>query len=612
MNVWRIAISALLVASFSVTDASAQERLGDVLPGGVLRLPLEDVLPLSRYRVDIDGQPVDVRLTLSGRWLLVTLPEGLRGAEHDIALYRKQPDTDQELGVWTFGLQAGQTDVTMTGVVDVEHRQGAAGSETRYSGYGRIGFDVDGGRFRGGLGFVQTGDARRRVDTEITDYFLETRRAAFGHDLTFRLGTQYLPTEVLLADDADWRGLSLRQTDPERRRDVLPFALKPGEASGTDNLTGIEDPDARVIGAAARVFPLAGSGFRVDALAFDGRADLPGSGPGVAQGAGLRLSGPIGQNIGDFSVDYALSGTRAPTDAKTLRGTAWQAELGFALLPEDRGDSLELRLTAARVSPEFYSPLNPDLIADEGRLKAELLYLSDEWQVRFSAAQAQSNITDDPGQPTDRFRDAALDLTYSPYIFTGGFLNGVTFYGSLYSEDQTRLHSPAGAPAPQDFRLRGLSVGMDRFQPDHAWAVGLKMDWLDDLSGGGASERRQRLEASYAYTPDDLTTLTLRGELGRRDGAAGQFDDASVEVSLAFPIVEDLWSGYVEAGATRSDAAPGDGAYFGAEVKRQLSPATALLMRADYAQGFEADALSPGRGWVFGLGLRHDFGAARR
>jgi hypothetical protein len=602
-----------LILAVTGLPAAAQSRLGDVPPGGVLRLPLDDVVPISRLRVEIDGAPVDVPLALDGDRVLVTLPPGLSGRDHDIVLLRRHPDQDVELGIWTFGVPTGQTETVMTGVIEVERRQGETGGETRYAGNGRIGFDVDDGRFRGGIGFVQSqAPGSGRAETDVTDYFLETRRAAFGRDLILRLGTQTLPSDSLLAEDGAWRGVSVRLDDPDGQSDVLGFALHPAEASGRRNLTGLEDPDARIAGVAGHAFPLANAGLRADILALTGRAPLASGDAGRVSGAAVRLSGPLsfgdlGQDIGDYALDYALSETHDP--AGPARAAAWQAEAAVALLPQSNGATMELRLSASRVEADFFTPLNPDLIANERRLGAEVLYQSDEWQVRLGAAQARSNIAGDPRQPTDQFRDLTLDASFSPYVFTGGFLNGITFYGSAYAEDQSRLDTPAGGPPPDDFRLRGISLGMDRFQPDHSWAVGVAVDWLDDRSGRDGTERRQRVQAAYAFTPDDLTTLTLNAELGERKGAFGTLNDMTLETSLAFPIVPDLWSAYVEAGAIRTDAPGGTGAYFGAELKRDLSPATSILLRADYAEGAKADPLSPGQGWVLGLGLRHEFGS---
>lgn len=607
---WKLATVGLFL-TLLVSTAEGQIRLGDVPPGGQLRIALNDTLPLSRLRVEIDGLPVDVPLALSGGKLIVTLPDGLQGRDHDIVVYRRQPDADVELGIWTFSTRDSQTEAVFAGTLEIEQRRGSAGSSTVFNGNGRLGFSVGGDLLRGGIGFVQTGTARRGgVKTEVSDYFLETRHAVLGQDFIARLGTQGLPVESVLAEDQTWRGASLRLSDPNGRSDVLAFALNPAELSGTRNLTGLEDEDSRLAGVAAQVFPFGTSSFRADFLSFAGRADLS-DGAAEVSGRGLRLSGPIGADLGDFSLEYAESAHGTGGDVPAASGEYLGAELGFALIPAGQDNSLELRLSGDRRAAGFYSPLNPDLIADEESRQAELVFQSDEWQWALSAEEAQSNIADNPALPTDRFRTFALDATYSPYVFTGGFLQGVTLYGSLLQEDQKRLITPEDGPAPQDFRLQSISFGMDRFQPDHSWALGLKLDWLEDLSGGETSERSQRIEASYAYTPDDLTTYTLRAEMGRSQTTGDWQDDATLEMSYAFPILDDLWSGYVEAGTTEIEGGGAkEGAYFGAEVKRRLSPATALLLRADYGQGAHADSLAPGAGWTFGLALRHEFGAA--
>ncbi|NEY90072.1 hypothetical protein [Tabrizicola oligotrophica] len=599
-----------LVLALFAAAAGAQTRLGEADPDGKLRISLDEIVPLSRLRVEIDGQPVAVPLALAGRTLIVTLPDGLQGREHDIVVYRRQPDVDDELGIWTFATQTAAAEASFVGTVEVEQRNGPAGSGTVINGNGRLAFALGGDLLRGGLGFVQTGSTRRdQRRTEVSDYFLETRQALFGQDFYARLGTQDLPAESLLADDDSWRGASLRLAAPDGRSEVMAFALHPGQISGLSNLSGLGNPQARLTGFAAQLFPIGTSSLRADALVYEGKAKVAGAGSGAVEGRGMRLSGPVGADFGDFALEFARTATGPVRGNPAASGAAVEAELGVALLPAGHDDSLELRVSATRHEPGFYSPLNPDVIADENTRRAELLFQSDEWQANLYGEQGRSNIADDPALPTDRFREIGLDLTYSPYIFTGGFLQGLTFYGSLYSEDQRRLATPAGGPDPEDFRLNSVSFGVDKFQPDYAWAAGLKLDWLQDLARGGTSERRQRLESAFAWTPGELTTFTLRAEAGRSQKTGPWRRDATLEMSFAFPIVPDRWSASVEAGATRIEGRSAqDGTYLGLEVKRSLSANTAMLLRADYGSGAEADDLAPGRGWVFGLALRHEFG----
>ncbi len=604
------AVSVMLALAETNIAAHAQGRLGGVVQGGQLRIELSVTVPLSRLRLEIDGVKVKLPLSLQGRTLVVQLPDDLGGQDHDISVFRLQPDADEELGYWTFSTRSNQSEANFVGTLEIENRRGGAGSKTLFNGNGRLGFSLGGGALRGGLGFTQSGTARRGgIQTELSDYFLEAPFALAGQDARVGLGTQGLPAESLLADDQLWRGASFRLSNPDGRSDFLAFSISPDTEGGLSNLTGLSDPDARLSGVAAQVFPFRDGSFKADVLAFSGRADL-GDGAGAAQGGGLRFSGPIGAGLGDFALEVAQTETGAAGTVSAASAQAINAELGFGLLPAEHDSSLELRLSTARRDAGFYSPLNPDLISDETRNKAELLYQSDEWQWAFSAERAVSNVGRNAAVPTDAFQTYGLDLTYSPFVFTGGFLQGVTFYGSLYQEDQRRLTTPTGGSDPEDFRLQSLSFGMDRFQPDHAWSLGAKLDWLDDWSGNGQSEQRQRIEAAFAYTPDDLTNLTLRAEHGRKKLSGNWLADSQIELSYAFPIDGDRWSGFVEAGAARVDGnASKNGTYFGAELKLSLAPQTSVLMRADYGQGAEASDLTPGGGWTVGLGLRHEFGA---
>ncbi|WP_151718672.1 hypothetical protein [Gemmobacter serpentinus] len=584
---------------------TAQARLGAVDSEGVLRVPLDTLVPLSRLRIEVDGVPVAAGLALSGRDLLVRLPSGLGGARHDLVVYRMEPGEDVELGVWSFETPTGETDYTMTGRIEAGVISGPGGTEGVLNGSGRIGFSRDGDRWRGSLGFLQTQEStNRNPRTEITDYFLEHRGAAFGDDLIARIGTQELPGETPAMDDGQRRGLSMRLQDPARRYDLMMFAMKPGEAEGRRNLTGLEEPDDLVSGLAAQVMPFANRGFQIDLLAFEGRAeDVP------VTGQGMRLSGPIALlPAGSFELGYAQVENRSAAIG-TTRDDAVTGELGFAILPDDGARSLSLALEASRIGGEFYSPLNPDLIADETETAARLIWQSAFWQWEARAARARNNIEHLPGLPTDSFRDVSFDLYFLPDDFTGGPLNGMTFYLSAAREGQRRLKTPAFAPAAEDFDLDTFSIGMDKFQPDYAWALGITSERLHDRTGRGLDERRTRLEALYAWTPDDTTTLTLSGELGQVERGGNRYRREALEAGFAWDLVPDLWSAYVEGGVIR-DSEPGvdTGRFVGVELSRSLSPRTDLVGKVNWGKGAEAPDLAPDGGTVFGLVLRHDLG----
>jgi hypothetical protein len=602
---WRRTWLSLACLALLPQPLVAQARLGVADAEGVLRVPLDALVPVSRLRVEVDGVAVAAGLAFSGRDLLVHLPPGLGGARHDLVVYRMEPGADVELGVWSFDTAGGATDYTMTGRIEAGGMSGPAGTEGVLNGSGRLSFTRDGGRWRGSLGFLQTQDSNNRNPrTEITDYFLEHRGAAFGDDVIARIGTQELPGETPAMDDSQRRGLSMRLQDPARRYDLMMFAMKPGEAEGRRNLTGLEEPDDLVSGLAAQVMPFANRGLQLDLLAFEGRAAAV-----PVTGQGLRLSGPVaGLSAGSFELGYAQVENRS-TAIGTTRDDALTGELGFAILPDDGSRSLSLTLEGSRVGGDFYSPLNPDLIADEAETGARLTWQSAFWQWEARAARARNNIDHLPGLPTDGFRDVSFDLYFLPDDFTGGPLNGMTFYLSAAREGQRRLKTPAFAPAAEDFDLDTFSLGMDKFQPDYSWALGLTREDLHDLTGRGLDERRTRLEALYAWTPDDSTTLTLSGEVGRVERSGKTYRRAALEAGFAWDLVPDLWSAYVEGGITRDSEPDAEtGRYLGAELSRSLTPRTDLVAKVNWGRDAEAPDLAPGGGTVFGLVLRHDLG----
>lgn len=588
---------------------AAQTRVEPDGPDGPLRLRLDVFLPTTRIRAEIDGQTSDVGLVWVGRDLVVTLPDGVPGGEHVLVLYRRAAEGDSELGRWRFATASGGADVSLTGSLEAGWATGPAGDETRLNGSGRLGFTAGGGRWQGSLGFLQSRDPETRASsTEVTDWYLEHHGRLAGRDLILRLGTQELPAETLLNDQGQRRGLSFRLAGVEGRDDVMVFAVQPDTGSGQANLAGLSDQDDLVRGVAGHVFPFAGSSQRLDITAFSGRADL-GSlrlRPGDVQGWGLRLSGPLAIGPSDYEIGYAETSTRR--DGAALRqGTALSAEMTFGLLPEGNDTSLSLTFEGARVDRAFQSPLNPDLLSDVQGGGAVLRYTSSVWQWQLSGHQLRDNLDDRPRIPTEEYRDLGFDLFYQPDDFTGGWQNGMTFYASLTQDEQIRRHTPDGAASAQDFRLHSLSFGADKVQPDYGWSLAYTQDRLDDLTGR-PDETRHRLEGLFAYTPDDSTTLTLAAELGQVKTPQNRYHSQRVEMAYGFDLVPDLWSMLVEAGALRhEDPEQEDGAYFGLELGRKLTPDTSLLLRADWGRGAEALELAPGKGWVFALTLRRDF-----
>ena len=599
--------------------AEAQARLGTPDATGQLRLPLPAPLPVSRLRVEVDGQAVDAALALSGRDLIVTLPPGLTGSSHDIVLYRIEPGADVELGIWRFDTPTGATDITLTGRLELAARSGPAGRELALTGSGRIGFERDGGRWRGAIGFLQDqDDTTRNPRTEITDYFLEHRGALLGDALIARIGTQDLPGETLAMDDSARRGLSLRLQDPGGRSDFAVFALSPNAESSRRNLTGLENGADRVSGVAAQVRPFAGRGFQVDLLAYGGRAtDVSGRRSDVA-GRGLRLSGPLSfLPNGAFELGYAQTEDQQMLDGfpLTLRDEAWTAEISTGLLPEGDERSLSLILDGAETGGDVIAALNPDLLGDTRSAGVTLLWQSPFWQWQAEARRGRTNVDDLPGLPTENLRDLAFDLYFLPDDFTGGPLNGMTFFASAAREAQSRRRSPVTGPAPQDFRIDSLSFGMDKFQPDYAWALSVNLEHLaftGTNAAPGTGDRDLWLEGLYAWTPDDRTTLTLGGEIGTRRINGTGHDRAAIEFGYGWDLAPDRWSALIEGGASRDAAPDGEyGAWFGAELARQISPSSQMVLRADYGRGSEAPDLAPEGGWVMGLALRHDLGGRK-
>ena len=608
-RLWTWIVALLIVLLPTLAPASDRVSLGDAQPGEILSIEIDQLLPLARVKVEIDGVRVWTALDLSGTTLRLKVPSDLTGNTHELVLYEETARGDVVIGRWEFTLVAAGT---TEAYVAVQLESGVVGNRDAhkvYTGFGgRLDFDIQDGLLRGGLSFSRATlpDPETGEYYAINDHYLETRHTVLGGDLSLRLGSHYYNINGNLIDQASRRGVSLRFADAANRDEAVAFVLQPGLSTSPDNLIGVADRNDRVIGATTQIAPFLNSGLRLGFTAFDGRAgDLPNGSVGNVRGKGVSLSAPV---VGD-RVDVLLSADETEWfDGGTWRsGQALEAELDIRLTPPELPDALSLGLGYSQIDQDFHSPLNPDLIVGERAKRVELEYAGHEWSWALGAEQARTNEGGSPDQAVDRLTRLSFETTYAPDVFTGGFLNGARFYFSSELFVQERLETPLGALPEQDHQLATFSVGMNKFTERGSYAVLYSYEDLEYHASPDGDEVAHGLELLASVAPTDRLDATVELKLRHHASTLGDFWEARAAASLNYALVPDLWDYALEAGIVEySDSSSENARYLRQEIEWTFVEDHSLVFSAEYMEGPWSRRMINGDGWLFGLALRSD------
>lgn len=594
----------------SATESLALTALGKVSSGETLSLEVDDFFPAARVEVEIDGVILREGVVVRGDRIDVAVPSDLRGVRHDLRVFLIKPDGRTEIGAWLF--ETDSTQRLFFGSVQADSGFRFADGVTRgfATGAVRLEFDRGEGQDRGRLVISRSEDAGEdgRDPFEINDIFYERRRPLFGQDFFLRLGNSDVVSQSILIDDVSRRGITARLSRPDGSSDVSAFVLGTAEEYDLDNVLGLADGNARVVGAAAILRPAAAPGLRFDLAGYAGRAkDLPDDSTGHTKGYGLVASVPFAGGLGSAFAEYGASHWKGNAGSALAAGAEWQfAEPGGV-------QSLVLGLEASRIDTDFYSPLNPRLIRGERGVTVSLERIDPMLQWRLSASRMKTNTGGAATDPTDRLTSLSGDLIYDPGDFTGGFLNGTLFFANAVIEDVERLTTPLGAPSAEDSRFSQLSFGMEKLQPNYNWAVSVALDDLNDRTALDEDQRSQFLSGRFAYTPSPELSAQLFFNTGRRITDAARFEETEISASAAQSFASGLWQTELKAGYLYAeDPARDDGRFASFSLSRRLTESTRLFARANWGR----DSLAPrdvdGEGWSLELFLRTDFGIEGR
>lgn len=182
----------------------------------------------------------------------------------------------------------------------------------------------------------------------------------------------------------------------------------------------------------------------------------------------------------------------------------------------------------------------------------------------------------------------------------------------MHTEDQRRRVTPEGAPPPQDNRFDSLTLGIDRFRAETSWALRYSHERLTDLTGGGADQQADRVEALYAYAIEDQLTLNLSARYARIEQTGAAYEERDLSASLSKQLIPDHLSGSIGVGELVTELPTGaPGRYLTSELAWEFLPDHELVAAATYGDGANAHHLAPAGGWLFGLAYRQDINLFR-
>lgn len=598
-----------LTGSSVQAQALIRQEIGPYGPGDQLRIDLEQIIPANDLRLLLNGVETPLVFVTRGRAVVLELPDTLRGARQDITIQRRTGQGFETLGIWSFSNTTTSAiwSGSLLGEVGV---RSAEGTEQDYGfAGGRLDFDLGDNQTRGALSFFldETPDATTGDRLRIPDWFLETGRDVGAGRLFARLGSQYLQTAGVLMDGSTRRGLQFGFETADRTGRATAFAVSTQAQDQATDLLGLAEEDTRLMGLRLSGSPLGAAGPKLEFAAFEGRARHDdATAPGDLRGAELTLGGLLTPQIG-----YALSYAESTFDgaAGQDQGTALTSKLTFGLLPQDEARSLVLSVGYDRIEQDFFSPLSKSLIVGEETVALGLSYGSDIWSWDLDLARARTNTGGPASAPVDILDRAAVTVSYQPQVFTGGFLNGTTFYGGLELLTQDRLISPAGSLAATDSTVRRFSLGLDRLQPDYSLAVLYTHD--DYLSrSGGSDETVRSLQSLVTLERDRRLNATLGARLTHTDGATPAYWEGDLSASLRLVLIQDKLEYGVTTGLTlfEEGVQPREG-YVGQDLSYDLFDGYDLVMRADYGFGTAQPKGRSSDGWTFGVAIRADIGA---
>ena len=588
-----------------VSPISAAEVLGRFSPGAFLELEIDESLPSTRLRVEIDGE--DVPFSVSFDRVTVAVPSELTGLGHTIRVLRRDGSTETELGVWLFEIENLDQVWSASILADLGFRANDTEVEDFASGTFSLGLETADQRLRFGTTVGYNPDLAEDELT-VSELFIEGRFAILGDAASLRFGSQQAFATTVITDEAARRGLRLRLEDPGQVYDVSLFAVGLDTDSGPKNLSGLENQEARVAGLSFSYQPTFIAGTIFEFEAFDGKSDiLPLDSIGTNRAFGARLTstndnGRFGLNAGIATSEWADS-SGAPSNS----GNALDAEATIRFSNAAASADGILTFAASAVDAGFFSSMNPELLVGEIAGRAAVEVILPGWDLLFETNLAHTNHNGPATDPIDELRGYGAAFRFDPGDFTGGFLNGMAFYGTASLVSQDRIETPVGAPAPEDNTVTTVSIGAEKIQPDRTWGLFLTRSQIDDRAGLGIGETSTFLDAHSTFDIGRSISADVTARAGVRQTTSGDFNEWELSASATQTWADGLAEATIAASISRSeDPSAPEGSVISGEVVRWMRDGIGLVGSIAHGEGTLAPDGAGNDGWVASILLRAD------
>jgi hypothetical protein len=486
MNLKYFLYIAAFSAVFVSSPAQADWDASFVSPSGPkapmrIDFPADmDLMTMITLGVELDGTDITAMLSLDGEDFVYTPVQPLEAGEHTVRLV-VLGDVAEDKGSWNFTvggtasgepvqggmpsaaqiaraeswLRSGSLEVdTLTEVSDRTFDDDLGGDRpksTIISGAGDISAQISSKNWavkaranyllQSDHSLALTGNTVDLGEYDITaDYSGDTLKGGVT------LGHHGIDVNTNLFSNFYRRGASVRLGSADERLTAQGFAFRPESLSGARDFTGLNDNEDRLEGGTASFKPFStdAGALKVTGVYYDGRGGDGGTGTAVSarsstgSGWGALIEKSFKQERiklrGEYShalFDIDGGGGTADEDEGDAISLSVEARPFDSVVLLGRAADIVLGARYDRIDTFFESLANQGQAADRN---AWLAYGNLYWGALSGNLQFQhetNNVDDLIGAPTDRMRNASLNLSYSfdqqtwlgtPYLNFSGFV----------------------------------------------------------------------------------------------------------------------------------------------------------------------------------------------
>ncbi|MBX2833391.1 MAG: hypothetical protein KTR28_00300 [Micavibrio sp.] len=454
-----------------------------------------DIMTLTTLGVELDGTDITAMLSLDGEDFVYTPVQALSGGEHTIRLV--DLGTGENKGAWSFSidgsaavaepgeagepsaaqiaqaeswLRGGSVEIdTLTEASDrtFDNLEGTPPNSSIISGAGDLNANAYGENWEvnARANYLVQSDHNLALTGNTVDLGEYDISADYTGDRMkggVTLGHHDIGVESNLFSGFYRRGASARLGTSDERVMAQGFAFRPESVSGARDFTGLNDNEDRLEGFMTSFKPFSNDSdaLKVTGIYYDGRGDDGGTGTALTDvsstgsGWGTILEKSFGQGRvtmrGEYSqATFDVDGGNATADEDTSDAITLAIEgRPFQQNPVFMGKSADIVIGARydRIGTFYESLANEGLASDRSAVSA---YSNLYWGALSGNLQflhETNNVDDLASAPTDRLRNASLNLSYSfdPQTGPKSWLGTPYLNFSGFVADFDRMDTPTG------------------------------------------------------------------------------------------------------------------------------------------------------------------------